>query len=138
MQRLVDIEKLSYPEELRLNREKLVEMLADPEMLVFVTEQNNNVIGIIILKLKRLSNQIRVLSLAVDPEHRGIGAGKLLFGNAIAMAKYLRLTEISIQIHQEAADFAKVLTENGFKSTKILENYPTEGKKGEEFKLSIT
>lgn len=93
-----------------------LEIISNKEKITFVAEQDNKILGIIILKIKEVKNHINlkdsktlwVDELCVNKENRGEGIGKQLINKAKEIAKELKCIRLELncwEMNKEAIAF---------------------------------
>ena len=97
-----------------------LEIISNKEKITFVAEQDNKILGIIILKIKEVKNHINlkdsktlwVDELCVNKENRGEGIGKQLINKAKEIAKELKCIRLELncwEMNKEAIAFYEKL-----------------------------
>ena len=93
-----------------------LELISNKEKITFVAEQENKILGIIVLKIKEVKNHINlkdsktlwVDELCVNKENRGEGIGKQLINKAKEIAKELNCIRLELncwEMNKEATAF---------------------------------
>ena len=93
-----------------------LELISNKEKITFVAEQENKILGIIVLKIKEVKNHINlkdsktlwVDELCVNKENRGEGIGKQLINKAKEIAKELNCIRLELncwEMNKEAIAF---------------------------------
>ena len=93
-----------------------LELISNKEKITFVAEQENKILGIIVLKIKEVKNHINlkdsktlwVDELCVNKENRGEGIGKQLINKAKEIAKELNCIRLELncwKMNKEAIAF---------------------------------
>ena len=93
-----------------------LELISNKEKITFVAEQENKILGIIVLKIKEVKNHINlkdsktlwVDELCVNKENRGEGIGKQLINKAKEIAKELNCIRVELncwEMNEEAIAF---------------------------------
>ena len=93
-----------------------LEIISNREEITFVAEQDNKILGIIVLKIKEVKNHINlkdsktlwVDELCVNKENRGEGIGKQLINKAKEIAKELNCIRLELncwEMNKEAIAF---------------------------------
>lgn len=93
-----------------------LEIISNKEKITFVAEQDNKILGIIVLKIKEVKNHINlkdsktlwVDELCVNKENRGEGIGKQLINKAKEIAKELNCIRLELncwEMNKEAIAF---------------------------------
>lgn len=97
-----------------------LEIISNKEKITFVAEQDNKILGIIILKIKEVKNHINlkdsktlwVDELCVNKENREEGIGKQLINKAKEIAKELKCIRLELncwEMNKEAIAFYEKL-----------------------------
>lgn len=94
-----------FKEKTEANMEKeILDIINNEEKISFVAEENEKILGIIVLKIKEVINHINLKNskvlwieeLCVDENNRGKGIGKILINNAKEIAKDLKCERLEL------------------------------------------
>ena len=107
----------------RLDRGSLRHALASLTMLGLVEEDHDKVRGYVLLRFRRQSTQVRILSLAVDPEARRRGVASALLKEVETAAQEQGVTELVLELREDNAAALALYRSLGFDQTGTLLAY---------------
>lgn len=126
---LEQIEKQSFPEYQQSSRQSLKLSLKSDYQQVWLIELKNQdsikIAGSMVLYLYKKS--VRIYSIAVLPEFKGLGLGLLLLDHAKKIAKERGNNKILLEANSRNLKLIKWYETAGFYSTELLEDYYAEG-----------
>jgi len=107
----------------RLDRSSLRHALASLTLLGLVDEDEERVRGYVLLRFRRQSTQVRILSLAVDPQARRRGVARALLEQVEAAARDGGATELVLELREDNAAALALYRSLGFDQTGTLLAY---------------
>ncbi|HSC46665.1 MAG TPA: GNAT family N-acetyltransferase [Gammaproteobacteria bacterium] len=107
----------------RLDRGSLRHALASLTMLGLVDEDRDQVRGYVLLRFRRQSTQVRILSLAVDPDARRQGVARALLKEVETAAQEQGVTELILELREDNAVALALYRSLGFDQTGTLLAY---------------
>jgi ribosomal-protein-alanine acetyltransferase len=107
----------------RLDRGSLRHALTSLTLLGLVDEDQEQVRGYVLLRFRRQSTQVRILSLAVDPEARRRGVARALLEQLEAAARDGGATELVLELREDNAAALALYQSLGFNQTGTLLAY---------------
>jgi ribosomal protein S18 acetylase RimI-like enzyme len=107
----------------RLDRANLRHALASLTMLGLVEEDEERVRGYVLLRFRRQSTRVRILSLAVDPEARRLGVATALLEQVEAAARDGGATELVLELREDNTAALALYRSLGFSQTGTLLGY---------------
>lgn len=114
-----------FKEKTEANMEKeILDIINNEEKISFVAEENEKILGIIVLKIKEVINHINLKNskvlwieeLCVDENNRGKGIGKILINNAKEIAKDLKCEIVELNCWEANKDAIAFYEKQGMKS----------------------
>ena len=114
-----------FKEKTESNMEKdILDIINDEEKISLVAEENEKILGIIVLKIKEVINHINLKNskvlwieeLCVDENNRGKGIGKILINNAKNIAKDLECERLELNCWEANKDAITFYEKQGMKS----------------------
>ena len=114
-----------FKEKTEANMEKeILDIINNEEKISFVAEENEKILGIIVLKIKKVIDHINLKNskvlwieeLCVDENNRGKGIGKILINNAKEIAKDLKCERLELNCWEANKDAITFYEKQGMKS----------------------
>ena len=118
-----------FKEKTEANMEKeILDIINNEEKISFVAEENEKILGIIVLKIKEVINHINLKNskvlwieeLCVDENNRGKGIGKILINNAKEIAKDLKCERLELNCWEANKDAIAFYEKQGMKSQRRI------------------
>lgn len=118
-----------FKEKTEANMEKeILDIINNEEKISFVAEENEKILGIIVLKIKEVINHINLKNskvlwieeLCVDENNRGKGIGKILINNAKEIAKDLKCERLELNCWEANKDAITFYEKQGMKSQRRI------------------
>ncbi|MEI3394542.1 MAG: GNAT family N-acetyltransferase [Clostridia bacterium] len=107
---------------------EILDIINNEEKISFVAEENEKILGIIVLKIKEVINHINLKNskvlwieeLCVDENNRGKGIGKILINNAKEIAKDLKCERLELNCWEANKDAITFYEKQGMKSQRRI------------------
>ncbi|WP_022849978.1 ribosomal protein S18-alanine N-acetyltransferase [Limisalsivibrio acetivorans] len=131
LEQVCDIEKASFPKP--WSRESFLAEIERERGIFKVLEIEGRVAGYFVIWT--VLDEAELANIAVSPEHRGRGLGKLLLANAVASAKDAK--EVFLEVAVENRPAILLYESYGFKKVGLIRSYYGQGKDANIMKFSI-
>ncbi len=134
---LIELDKICIKEE-EFNRKQWEYLLLKAKSLVFVASIDGNIIGSMVILLRKHIANARIYILNVHPAYRRAGVGKSLMDTSIKFLKDSGYRKVTIEtgINNQAA--INLYMSKGFTVDKILEKYYKSGENANHLALMLT
>ena len=118
-----------FKEKTESNIEKdILDIINNEEKISLVAEEKEKILGIIVLKIKKVINHINLKNskvlwieeLCVDENNRGKGIGKILINNAKEIAKDLKCERVELNCWEANKDAIAFYEKQGMKSQRRI------------------
>jgi ribosomal-protein-alanine N-acetyltransferase len=119
---LLALEKLCFKEE-TFHKKQLGYLLLKAKSLVLVALTDDDIIGSMIVLLRKNILQARIYSLNVHPAYRRMGVGSLLMDMALKFLKERGFRKITLEAGVNNTAARKLYESKGFSVDKILRSY---------------
>ncbi len=123
---LLALEKLCFKEE-TFHKKQLGYLLLKAKSLVLVASADENIIGSIIVLLRKNILQARIYSLNVHPACRRMGIGSLLMDTALGFLKERGFRKITLEAGINNTAARNLYESKGFSVDKTLRSYYKKG-----------
>ena len=123
---LLNLENICFKEEI-FHKRQLRYLLQKARSLVLVTEIDGNIIGSMIILLRKKILNARIYSFNVHPEHRRKGIGGLLMDKALDILGKKGYKNITLEVGVNNQIAQNLYHSKGFIVDKKLPNYYTNG-----------
>ncbi len=109
-------------EGIRIDKKELTEIIQDPKSTIFKFQENNKILGCVLLVEKQ--NKLYLGMLCVNPElqNRGIGKKILQFANDYALEK--RLPRIVMTVISQRMELINWYNRHGYSDSGVREPFP--------------
>ncbi len=101
--------------------EDFLRCLRQHNCIGMVVEHNDNIIGFVIYELNH--NKINILNLAIHPEFRHRGVGRIIIYKLIGKLSCHRRNQITISLRETALGAQLFLRGLGFRATEVIRGY---------------
>lgn len=118
---LDQVEKSSFKANRCSSRKSIRHSITSPHQLVYIAETKEKCCGA--LFLIPYKKQIRIYSIAVLEEFRGMGVGKELINHAVFIAGKLGLKSILLEVEKNNTSLVHWYESLGFESTQVIVDY---------------
>ena len=118
---LDSLEKSSFKSDRCSTRKSLRHSILSPHQFVYIAQTNGKNCGALFLILYK--KQIKVYSIAVLKEYRGMGVGKELIDHAVFMADQLGMSSVSLEVDLGNTALVHWYESLGFVSTQVIVDY---------------
>jgi ribosomal protein S18 acetylase RimI-like enzyme len=142
-QGLSELEGSCFDEDRRSSRPSLRRSLSSAQQVVRVIDDparngvpSPGLIGAAIFWLR--SRSLRIYSVAVRPEYRGEGLGRLLVADAFRMARDRGLARITLEADQGNGSLVRWYASQGFEVTGQLPSYYAPGRHAVRMACAVT
>jgi ribosomal-protein-alanine N-acetyltransferase len=123
---LLALEKLCFKEE-TFHKKQLGYLLLKAKSLVLVASADENIIGSMIILLRKNILQARIYSLNVHPAYRRMGIGSLLMDTALGVLKKRGFRKITLEAGINNTAARNLYESKGFSADKTLRSYYKNG-----------
>lgn len=136
---LEDLEKSCFPPFQQTTRRTIRYSITSPFQKVMIAEilEGREKIPAGSLTLHLHPKTYRIFSIAVLPEFRGRGVGKLLLEHAITLARSRKINRISLEVRKSDQHLIRFYHRAGFRRTERLPDYYIKGEDGERMVLQF-
>ncbi len=124
---LEEIEKRCFTRE-RFPRDFLNSMLVDEGFVTYLIQEGESVLGAASMLLMEESMTARLITLAVVPEHRCRGAGRLLLETLQERAAALGIRRMTLEVNIFNVPGVNLYLHNGFRIVGVFKDYYGKGK----------
>jgi ribosomal-protein-alanine N-acetyltransferase len=130
---LLEIEKVSFPEPWEL--EDFKSTLNDNKNVGLLVETHGRLFGYLIYRLEQ--GQFNIISMAVAPDVRRKGIGRLMFEQVVLKLNPLKRTQICATASERSLDTHLFFKALGFKGVEVLRDFYGRGHDGYDFVHNI-
>ncbi len=123
LQRVFEIENMSFDQSYGIN---MFQQLYDMGIGFLVAEKDDYVIGYVMFWIK-YENQGHIISIAVDKNYRGMGAGTELLLKAIGILSLLRIDAIYLEVRENNLEAVKFYEKFNFIRDRVVPGYYENG-----------
>lgn len=125
LSRVAAIEQSSFETVCRFSVRRLKYLLGCSTAINLVADRANTVVGFLLLLIRRQRHTRtgRIYDLAVDPDYRGMGTGKLLLEEAINTCRRLDIRDIRLEVACTNTAAIRMYEEHGFATICTLAAY---------------
>ncbi len=99
--------------------------------------RGNEVVGYLSLLARRTAQNLRIYSVAVAPEARGLGVGQQLVDAAVDAARELGLRTLTLEVRTDNRPAIALYERNGFRCDKLLRGYYHDGTDAHRMSLKV-
>lgn len=92
-----------------------------------VAQHNGTIAGYLMLLKRKNSRLLRIYSIAVSPNHRGLGIAQMLIDYTSIYAKSGGYKTVSLEVNEKNEPAVKLYHKNGFKAIAKRLNYYSSG-----------
>jgi len=133
---LIELDKICIKEE-EFHKKQWEYLLLKAKSVVFIASIDNNIIGSIVILLRKHIANARIYILNVHPEYRRAGVGSLLMDVTLKFLKDKGYKKVTIEtgINNQAA--LNLYLSRGFSVDKILKKYYRNGKDAKHLVLML-
>ena len=119
---IVSIENSSFDIE-AFSRSQFKYLIAHASGKFLVVRYNGHMVAYISLLKRKDTRHLRIYSIAISPQMRGMGIGQLLIDKAIEYAVANNLDTISLEVRTDNIPALALYEKNGFEKSKLLYRY---------------
>ncbi len=123
---LLALENICFKEE-TFHKKQLEYLLFEAKSLVLIALSHDNIIGSIIILLKRNIANARIYSLNVHPDYRGRGFASFLMDTSLKLLKQRGFKNITLEVGINNKAALNLYISKGFTIDKKLKNYYKNG-----------
>lgn len=126
------IEQMCFLPDQAFTRRQIRNLIANPRVQCAVAVADEAVIGwsVTMTRQHRRRRSGRVYNLAIHPDHRGRGAGRLLLDHAIAQLRAAGVGRVYLEVATTNRQAQSLYERAGFGLVRILRNYYGDGEHG--------
>lgn len=135
LDRLYEIEVESFGRQLHYPKNLLKHLIDYYKRFFYVAEFNGEVIGYIVARVEGF--KVHIVSLAVDPKHRGRGIGGKLMDVVLEEALNLKAETVELEVSTRNNVAVNLYLRKGFKIIEELEDYYGVGENAYRMSLSL-
>lgn len=123
---IIAIEQLCFADD-SFSRRQFAYLISHAKGLFYVIEHQDRIAGYISLLTNARTHYLRIYSIAVHPENRGMGLGQVLLDQALEIAEKneIRIITLEVNVCNNAAII--LYKKNGFEPISIKKNYYHDG-----------
>jgi [ribosomal protein S18]-alanine N-acetyltransferase len=134
--RILEIEQQSFRHE-AFPKRQFISLLKSKNSIFLVAESNHEISGYILLLKRKNCKSLRIYSIAVDPDSRGMQTGSKLLQKAELISEELNLKTISLEVHQQNHAAINFYLKHGFIIIKKIQDYYNSGEHAFKMKKTI-
>jgi [ribosomal protein S18]-alanine N-acetyltransferase len=134
---LIELDKMCMKEE-EFNKKQWEYLLLKAKSLVFIASIDGNIIGSMVILLRKHIANARIYILNVHPAYRRAGIGKLLMDTSLKFLKDRGYRKITIETGINNQASINLYMSKGFKIDKILKKYYKSGEDAKHLVLCLT
>ena len=123
LKRVFEIENMSFDQSYGIN---MFQQLYEMGIGFLVAEKDDYVIGYVMFWIK-YENQGHIISIAVDKNYRGMGAGTELLLKAIGILSLLRIDAIYLEVRENNLEAVKFYEKFNFIRDRVVPGYYENG-----------
>jgi len=133
---ILNIENLSFQDD-AFSKNQFLYLLKSKNSFFYVACINNNVKGYIILMQRKNSKSLRIYSIAVDKESRGLNMGSTMIELAVQTANSNNFVRIHLEVNENNSAAVALYQKHQFSVFGSFENYYKDGSKALRMKKII-
>ncbi|WP_455671643.1 ribosomal protein S18-alanine N-acetyltransferase [Phocaeicola sp.] len=123
---IMAIEQLCFADD-RFTKQQFAYLISHAKGWFYVIEYQNKIAGYISLLTNVRTHYLRIYSIAIHPEKRGMGLGQALLEQAFKTARENKIKTITLEVNICNRIAIILYKSNGFKAISIKTNYYHDG-----------
>jgi len=123
---LISLEKICFKED-AFSKNQITYLITKAKGEFIVIRQNNKIVAYLIISKRDNSKQIRIYSIAIDPQARGLGLAKRLMNYVEDVCKKELKDRISLEVSKENAPAISLYKSFGYGIVGERPNYYANG-----------
>lgn len=123
---IIAIEQLCFADD-SFSRRQFAYLIGHAKGWFYVIEYQGRIAGYISLLINARTNYLRIYSIAVHPENRGMGLGQKLLFQTLEIARENKLRIITLEVNICNNTAIILYKKNGFEPISIKKNYYHDG-----------
>lgn len=126
LDKIMQIENVSFNAD-AFSRQQIAYLITQSKGIFLIAVHNSRITGYLSFIISRRHNTGRIYSIAIDPEHRGLGIADMLMNNAISFADKKNLRAVFLEVRTENTAAIKLYEKKGFVLRSVKHNYYHDG-----------
>ncbi len=126
VQELISLEKICFQED-AFSKNQITYLVTKAKGEFIVIRQNNKILAYLIISKRDTSKQIRIYSIAIAPEARGLGLAKRLMSYVEEVCKQESKERISLEVSKENGPAIQLYQSFGYEVVGERPNYYANG-----------